>query len=135
MSDILERMKKRKLYAPVLEVPFPTKESPVMTLKIARFSQVEREGIIQNTAGKLKRLELSLDKDVAGLYFSIYNSQMREALRRHTKGWSCGVKFSPDEKDIFFETLTEEELRQLVENYWAAAKEDEEKASAQIPLD
>lgn len=140
--DVIERFKQRKNLAAILDVYYPTEEDPTLILKVARFSQVERNAA-QRDAFKLMREQGLEPKEMTAEDFETrYPVQYCEALakyvERHVKNWEHKPKdggepapFTTGYLKAVIASFDPTELMMLGAGYLKAEKLDEKKNMSQ----
>lgn len=144
MSSLRDRVLKRKLFSPIVKVPFPT-VAPEFIFEVARFSPAEMDcarvrarRLIEDEGlrfpSKLENDELESGPGIARA--QDYNIALARAtafyLQRHVKGWEHlaaegeRLEFSPENLAAVFDSLTAGEMIELSEA-WAGAQEQDEK--------
>lgn len=143
--SIKERVLARKLFSPTVKVAFP-RTNPEMIIEIARYSPAERDCAFVR-AGRILKEHFGIDDPKlasANEQNMAFIMATGEYLRRHVKGWEPAegvdaeavLPFNKENTDLFFQTISNFDLADLVADYADAMAEDQKKIPpAESPIE
>ena len=141
MSNCIERFKNRKNLSPTVEIPFPSKEQPILIFKIRRCSEVEKSKAYSDATHEATKFELKKDGLRSAIGSNIGYS-MLGILRRHVEGWEHitengeePMEFSQSNLNELLDSMDHLEIMNLSGAYLTALSEDEENAGKKSQKD